>query len=104
MQHYHVIISPEAKANIREAFYFIYDQSPKNAKAWLNKIYQKITALDSMPHRCGVIRENQSFDEELRELLFYSHRIIIHVDEENSQVNILSVRHGFKDDLKGFEF
>jgi len=104
VQHYFVQISPTAKTQIDEVYSYIFDASPQNANAWLTNIYRKIDSLETMPQRCGLIRENESFQGGFHELLFYSHRIIFMINEDSSKVSVVSVRHGAKDELKGFEF
>jgi len=104
VQHYDIKISPTAKAQINESFCYIFEQSPQNAKSWLTKIYKKIDSLETIPNRCGRIQEKEAFRIDVRELRFYSHRILFTVDEERSIVLVHSVRHGAKDELQGFEF
>ena len=47
-----------------------------------------------MPRRCSVARENEYFEDTLRQLVFKSHRIIFRVEEDASIVRILYVLHG----------
>ena len=104
MQHYQIEISPTSKAQIDETFSYIFEQSPQNAKTWLARIYKKIDSLETMPHRCELIREHEAFTIDVREILFYSHRILFTVDEDKSMVLVHYLRHGAKDELKGHEF
>lgn len=104
MQRYDVDIAPAAAEQIREAFFYIYQRSPQNAKNWLRKLYLKIDTLETMPQRCGLIRENNAFEEDVRELLHYSHRIIFTVDDDQSLVKVHAVRHAAQDDIQGDEF
>ena len=57
-----------------------------------------------MPHRCGFIRENEAFQQDVRELLHFTHRIIFTVDEERSLVLVHAVRHASRDKMQGEEF
>ena len=57
-----------------------------------------------MLNRCGLIREKEAFKIDVRELRFYSHRILFTVEEDKSIVLVHSVRHGAKDGRKGLEF
>lgn len=104
MQHYDVDIAPAAADQIREAFYYIYERSPQNGQAWLRKLYQKMESLETLPHRCGAIREYDAFEEDVRELLHFSHRVIFTVDEDDSTVKVHAVRHAAQDELQGDEF
>jgi plasmid stabilization system protein ParE len=56
--------------------------------------YRQIDTLETMPERCALARENEYFQDELRQLLFKSHRIIFRVDRAERIVWVLYVRHG----------
>jgi len=99
MERYRVETSPAALKAIEEAFEFIHGHSPQNAINWLGDLYRAVDSLETMPERCGVIRENDSFDVEVRELLHYSHRIIFSVDADQHVVRVHAVRHAARDDL-----
>ena len=47
-----------------------------------------------MPERCGYARERHYLEENLRQLLFKSHRIVFRVDAESASVTVLYLRHG----------
>jgi len=97
---YRIIITEEAFSQIEDAFQYIQSQSHQNAEQWINKLYDAVYSLTTMPERCGVARENQSF----RCLRHYSHRILYTVDHEFSVVRVHAVLHGRNDDLTGDEF
>jgi len=44
--------------------------------------------------RCSYAREREYLEEELRQLVYKSHRVVFYVDKANSTVYVLSVRHG----------
>ena len=104
MTTYRVDIAPAASGHIEQAFLYIHERSPINAGNWLRKLYRRIDSLEKMPRRCGVIRENDAFNDEVRELLHFSHRIIFTIDEVNCIVKIHAFRHGARDELQGDEF
>lgn len=104
MKSYRIIITEESFSQIEEAFVYIQSQSPQNADLWLNKLYDKVYSLCTLPERFGVARENGSFQLELRCMRHYSHRILYTVDSEYSVIRIHAVLHGSKDDLSGDEF
>jgi plasmid stabilization system protein ParE len=91
---YEVIVTPQAEAQIVNAFQYIYEDSKENAANWLRALYAEIAALETMPRRCSVARENEYFEDTLRQLVFKSHRIIFRVEEDASIVRILYVLHG----------
>jgi plasmid stabilization system protein ParE len=76
---YRVVVTPEAQTGIVEGFQFIHEHSQMNAAKWLRALYRKIETLESMPGRCALARENEYFDETLRQLVFQSHRIVVWV-------------------------
>jgi plasmid stabilization system protein ParE len=91
---YAVAVTPEAQSNIKEAFLFINARNPLNAARWLQGLYKKIDTLEQFPERCAYARERSFLGNELRQLLFKSHRIIFLVDKLKAIVSALYVRHG----------
>jgi plasmid stabilization system protein ParE len=94
VKRYEVIVTPEAEAGIVNAFEYINERSPENASRWLRGLYGKIDTLEQMPARCALARENEYFEDVLRQLLFKSHRIVFRVEEADRIVRVLYVRHG----------
>ena len=90
---YQVIVTPEAQADIRQIFQFICERSPLNAARWLQNIYERIETLENHPERCGAARERQYFEEDLRQLLFKSHRAVFWINKPEKTVYVLRVRH-----------
>lgn len=93
MKKYEVIVTPEAQAGIRESFLYIHERSPLNAARWLHGLYVEIDSLERSPERCSYAREREYLEEELRQLVYKSHRVILHVDNLKRTVYILYVRH-----------
>jgi plasmid stabilization system protein ParE len=89
-----VIVTPEAQAGILESFRFLHEDSPQNASHWLIDLYSKIDTLEHFPERCSYARESEFVDEDLRQLVFGSHRIVFSVDPATTTVYVLHVRHG----------
>lgn len=104
MQTYKVDITVDAFAQIREEYYYIREQSAGKAEQWLAKLYERVDSLRTMPHRCSFIGEKEAFEQEVRELLHFSHRIIFTIDEERSLVLVHTVRHASRDRIQGTEF
>jgi plasmid stabilization system protein ParE len=90
---YRVIVTPEAQAGIRSAFDYIRERAPLNAARWLQGLYQQIDTLEGVPERCGFARERKYFEDDLRRLIFKSHRIVFQIDEQQHTVHVLYVRH-----------
>jgi plasmid stabilization system protein ParE len=91
---YRVVVTPEAESGITKALLYIHERSPRNAGKWLRDLYAEIDTLERAPKRCAIARENQYFDETLRQLIFKSHRIIFRIEETTRTVHILFPGHG----------
>jgi plasmid stabilization system protein ParE len=94
VKRYEVIVTPEAEAGIVSAFQYINERSPGNAAKWLRGLYREIDTLETMPERCSLARENEYFEDTLRQLLFQSHRIIFRVEQAERIVRVLYMRDG----------
>ncbi len=90
---FHVIVTPEAQAGIRESFLYIHDRSPLNASRWLQRLYRKIDTLERMPERCSSAREQEYLEEDLRQLVFKPHRIVFQIDKPQKTGWVLWVHH-----------
>ena len=93
LRKYHVIVTPEAQAGILEAFGYIHERAPLNAARWLQALYAEINTLERFPERCAKARECEYLDEDLRQLVFKSHRVVFAVRKEEKRVYVLHVRH-----------
>ena len=94
MKRFRVIVTPEAQVGIRDAFNYIYAQAPLNAERWIRKLYAEIDTLERFPERCAYAREREYLEEDLRQLVFKSHRLVFYVDQSNDTVSVLAIRHG----------
>jgi plasmid stabilization system protein ParE len=92
---YRVIITPEARDGIRQAYDWISEYSPDSANTWMNGLFQAILSLEKMPLRCSLAFENDLFEEELRQLFYGKkgkvYRILFTV--RDTDVYILFIRH-----------
>lgn len=93
MTRYKVVVTPEAEAGIREAFTYIWERSTVQAERWLRQLYAKVDALEQFPERCAYARERVYLEEDLRQLVFMSHRAVFKVDKAIDTVYILHFRH-----------
>ena len=93
MKKYRVIVTPEAQAGIRQAFAYIQERAPLNAARWLQGLYKQIDTLERFPERCAFAREREYLEEDLRQLIFKSHRIVFRIGEKQNMVQVLYVRH-----------
>jgi plasmid stabilization system protein ParE len=83
---YQVIVTPEAQAGIRESFAYIHERSPLNAARWLQALYGQIDTLERFPERCMFAREREYLDEDLRQLVFKSHRIVFTIERKERRL------------------
>ena len=90
---YVVIVTPEAQSNIAAAYEYIAQHSPASADKWLLELYKKIDGLEQYPRRFGYAREQAHFADEIRQLVFKSHRIIFTIDDSMRTVHVAFVRH-----------
>ncbi len=86
-----VKIDDDAWHDALQAFHYIRNRAPLNAERWLQGLYDAVQSLEIMPQRCALARENEFFDEELRQLVFKSYRIVFTIRTDT--VHILFVRH-----------
>ena len=87
-----VEITPQAEADIEQAFQNIHDRSPGNAVAWRHQLYEKIQTLRTLPERCSLAPENEHVSSEVRQILFGWYRILFIINGD--VVRIVTVRHG----------
>ena len=93
---YHVIIQPQAEAEIEAAYLGKRDNAPQAAARGFAGIGKAINALDQFPARCPLAPENEHFTEEIRQLLYGPrndvYRILFTI--QGDTVHVLHVRHG----------
>ena len=98
---YQVIIQPEAEEGIKQAYFWVSNYSPRQARKWLEGLNKAILSLEQMPLRCSFAFENNFFEEEIRQLIYgkgkNAYRILFTVTEKT--VQILFVRHSAQQPL-----
>lgn len=92
MKQHRVIVTLTAVADIAEQVANISEDSPTAAARWYDGCFDAIQSLRSMPLRCRLAPEAETFEREIRQLVYFSHRILYEVAGET--VNVLHVRHG----------
>ena len=55
--------------------------------------FRRSTGRLRFPERCAFAREREYLDEDLRQLLFKSHRIVFTVEKKKKLVYVLYIRH-----------
>ncbi len=100
---YRVIIVPRAKQQLAQiALWWSGNRSAEQALKWLEHSETSLQSLSSNPERCRLARENEDFDQELRELYFgsgkkFTHRAIFEI--RDSDVIVYTIRHLAQADL-----
>jgi len=91
---YTVEITDTALADAENYILFLQNErrEPDYADRWWNGLVDAVLSLEAMPRRCPLIPEQKYFEEELRHLIYHSHRIIFTISENT--VTILRVYHG----------
>ncbi len=98
---YRVTLSPQARSDAREAAAFIRDQAgPDQARRWKNGLLDAIASLSEMPLRCAVAPESQELGAQMRQLVYYSHRVLFRVIEAPPRVEVLRVYHSARAPLR----
>ena len=100
-EQYRVIIQPEAEQGIKQAYYWVSKYSPRQARQWLEGIYQAVMSLGKMPLRCSLAFENSFFEEEIRQLLYGKGKdtYLILFTVVGDEVQVLHVRHASQEPL-----
>jgi plasmid stabilization system protein ParE len=93
---YRVELSQFARDAIHEyvRFIAIERQSPLNAERWLQKVWEAIDSLESLPYRCPLAPENEHREYEIRMRIVGDYLLLYTIDEPNKTVHILGFRHG----------
>ena len=86
----HVKWSNDALSDLDAISEYISQDSPVNAKKFVQEIFQKVEDLSKFPHMGRVVPDQDN--EHLREILHGYYRIIYEV--KNGNVEILIVIHG----------
>lgn len=85
-----IIWSPLAIDRVTEIAEYIAFDNPVAAQNWVEKVFEKIKALESSPQLGRVVPEIER--DEIREILYGNYRIIYHCSVQ--KISILTVRHG----------
>jgi hypothetical protein len=67
---YRVVITENAKANLRSYYLRAAERAPLTAGRWLNRFEEALAGLAQSPQRCGLAPENELVADEIRQLLF----------------------------------
>jgi toxin ParE1/3/4 len=93
---FHIDITEPALADTEDYVRFIRDSrlEPEAAERWFRGLVEAIYSLENHPERCPVIPEQDEFHFEVRHLIYFSHRIVFHIEQGQKRVIIYRVYHG----------
>ena len=89
---YQVILSPRAIQDLQEIVRYISFDNPINAERFGLALIEKARTLKCLPERGRVVPEFR--DENYREIIFHSYRIVYRVASVNRTVEIGRFWHG----------
>lgn len=95
---YAVITTATAKGAIREQVRYIVEEqkAPQNAAEWLDRVWTSIDALEFMPLRFPQAEGYEHLSYVIRRVVLDNHLILFTVDEINTTVYVVGLRHGAK--------
>ncbi len=67
---YRVVITANAKNDLRSYYLRAAERAPVTAARWLSRFETALATLATNPQRCGLAPENETVDEEIRQFLF----------------------------------
>jgi len=89
---YTVNITGHAQNDIHKIYTYIAEDSPNNARSFINRLENKIYSLELLPELHPIIPENILLEANYRHLIFKKYRVIFRISGYN--VFILRVIHG----------
>lgn len=96
---YRVVITENAKVNLRAYYLRAAQHAPLTAARWLNRFEQSLATLSVDPHRCAVAAESAVVEGEIRQLLVGKRRSIFRAlfTIIGNEVQVLHIRRGTMD-------
>ena len=92
---FRVLIESSARAEMLDAFEWIWKRSPNAAARWYASLEEALHSLERLPRRCHLAPEDDAFKEEIRQLLFgkahKAYRALFTVRED--EAHVLHFRH-----------
>ena len=98
---FRVLVDPVALVEAEEAYLWLLERAPREARAWFDGLWKAIESLRDMPNRCPIAAESIALERSIRQLLFGKppdvYRVLFVV--VNDEVRILRIRHGARGGL-----
>jgi len=92
--HYRVILSPRAFADLESILDYIRQDSPQNAAKMVDRLWESAQSLGEFPRRHRVVETRQRARRETRMMPDPPYLIYYQILEREKVVRILTVRHG----------
>ena len=91
------MVTPEAKADLRDIYRYIRERAPRAATQWSVSARASIKTLSHFPERCPLAPESAHFEVPIRQMLLGTgnrgtYRVLFVIMDKS--VRILHVRHG----------
>lgn len=96
---------PSAEVELEQAYLWIAERAPVEAATWYHGALTAFLSLETLPERCPIAPESESFDHDIRQLIYgrrqHAYRILF--DVAGKRVRILHIRHGAREHMSGEE-
>ena len=94
-----VVVTENAKADLRSYYRHAAQHAPETATRWLNRFESALMTLSTNAERCAVAPENESVDAEIRQMLFGKGRRVYRAlfTIEGEEVRVLHIRRATMD-------
>jgi plasmid stabilization system protein ParE len=91
------MVTPEAKADLRDIYRYIRDRAPRAATRWSVSTRASIKTLSRFPERCPLAPESTHFDVPISQMLLGTgnrgtYRVLFVIADK--LVSVIHVRHG----------
>ena len=96
---YRVVLTENAKLNLRSYYLRAAEAAPKTAADWLDRFEEALQTLGQHPERCQLAMENSAVEEEIRQFQFGKRRGCYRVlfTIAGDEVRILHIRRAAMD-------
>jgi len=91
---FRVILTENAKDNLRHYYEWSAQHAPGAAGRWLNRFHEALQTLSERPERCSLAPENDAEEKEIRQFVFGKRvgtfRVLFRIADE--EVRVLHIR------------
>ena len=95
-----VILSGQARMDVRKAAGYYKKRSPQAAQKWLREFKKLQESLAIFPARFALSNNPNLTKNSYRVAFHYSHKVVFHVDEQSKTVYIAHVYHSARKPLE----